>query len=44
MTEQHTEIDVAFTRGLMVFKRTAPEVDDAFPTIDAPRRVGGATE
>ncbi len=41
---QRGEVVIEFTRSFMVFKRTAPEVEDAFPTVDAPWTVGEAAE
>lgn len=37
------KVVIEFTRSFMVFKRTAPEVDEVFPATDAPWTVGGAT-
>jgi itaconyl-CoA hydratase len=40
---QHRQVVIEFTRSFMVFKRTAPEVEDVFPATDAPWTVGGAS-
>ena len=40
---QRGEVVIEFTRSFMVFKRTAAEVADVFPTTDAPWTVGGAS-
>ncbi len=40
---QNGEVVIEFTRSFMVFKRTAPEVGEVFPTTDAPWTVGEAT-
>ena len=39
---QRGEVVIEFTRSFMVFKRTAPEVEETFPATDAPWTVGGA--
>ncbi len=41
---QRGEVVIAFTRSFMIFKRTAPEVEDVFPVTDEPWTVGGAAE
>jgi len=40
---QRHEVVIEFTRSFMVFKSTAREVEDTFPTTDTPWTVGGAT-
>jgi itaconyl-CoA hydratase len=40
---QRHEVVIEFTRSFMVFKSTAPEVEDTFPATDAPWTVGGPT-
>ncbi len=40
---QNGQVVIEFTRSFMVFKRTAPEVEDVFPATDAPWTVGGAS-
>ncbi len=40
---ERAEVVIEFTRSFMVFKRTAPEVGEVFPTTDAPWTVGEAT-
>ena len=37
---QRGEVVIEFTRSFMVFKRTAPEVEDAFPATAEPWTVG----
>jgi itaconyl-CoA hydratase len=39
---QRGEVVIEFTRTFMVFKRTAPQADEAFPVTGAPWTVGGA--
>jgi itaconyl-CoA hydratase len=40
---QRRQVVIEFTRSFMVFKRTAPEVEDVFPATDAPWTVGGGS-
>jgi itaconyl-CoA hydratase len=40
---QRGEVVIEFTRSFMVLKRTAAEVEAAFPATDAPWTVGGAS-
>ena len=37
---QHREVVIEYTRSFMVFKRSAPELLESFPTTDAPWNVG----
>lgn len=39
---QRGHVVIEFTRSFMIFKRTAAEVDDVFPAVEAPWTVGGA--
>jgi itaconyl-CoA hydratase len=41
---QHKAVIIEFTRSFMVFKSTAPEVEDVFPATDAPWTVGGSPQ
>jgi itaconyl-CoA hydratase len=38
---QRGEVVIEFTRSFMLFKRSAPEVEDGFPATSAPWTVGG---
>ena len=41
---QRGEVVIEFTRSFMLFKRSAPEVEDGFPATEAPWTVGGVPE
>jgi itaconyl-CoA hydratase len=38
---QRGQVVIEFTRSFMIFKRSAPELEDSFPATDAPWTVGG---